>query len=67
MDRQTARETVSLIPLMIGETMEDHVDSALAPLIPQPRDWSTKLTSAGEDIAVLGRALSVISRRAEAT
>jgi len=44
MDRQTAREAVSLIALMIGEIMEAHVDSALAPLVPQPINWSVRLT-----------------------
>lgn len=65
MDRETADEATRLIALLIGEIMEDHVDNALAVVVPQPLDWSTRLTAAGEDIAILGRALAVIARRAE--
>lgn len=64
MDLVTAREAVSLIATMIGEIMEDHVDGAVAVVVPQPAKWSATLASAGEDISVLGRALGVIGRRA---
>ena len=64
MDLRAYREAVSLLATMIGEIMEDNVDSALALAAPQPMDWSTRLSTAGEDIAVLGRALGVIGRRA---
>lgn len=64
MELRAAREAVHLIATLIGTIMEDNVDAALAVMVPQPRDWSARLTSAGEDIAVLGRALAVIGRRA---
>src|SRR5205807_2184443 len=64
MDREAATEALSLIALLIGEIMEDDVDSALTVPVLQGSDWSLRLTLAGEDIAVLGRALAVIARRA---